>query len=174
MIGSSSFRWIPRFADALIPFLFVITQFLLVHSIVGPLYIYCFAMAAFQFNGVWSYYNMYKSAKRHRENDKAFNLLGNMPNLNIMASAFTGISFLVFGLISFVFPSNSTIQLAIPALSFFAALFYVYFAIHIWNGIVNKIENHETKVNDLERNNRGVETEETCQNPASTDINEEI
>lgn len=145
MIGSPSFRWIPRFTDALIPFLFVITQFFLVHSIWGPLYLYCLAIVAVQFNAVWSYYNMYESAKKYPENDKAFNLLGNLPNQNMIVATLSGIGFIIFGIISFVFQSNLTIQLAISTIAVVAAIGYIYYVVSTWNAVVNKIERKEAE-----------------------------
>lgn len=143
MIGSTSWRWIPRLIDSFIPFFLVITQFLLIYSIFGPVYIWCYFMSLYCFNGFLAFYNMFDNAKKHIENQNLFLILDNLPKLTLILTMVSGLTFIGLGIISQIYQSNEFIQQIIAVISTIMIIGFIYRGNIYWSRVTDKIHEIE-------------------------------
>lgn len=81
VMGTTTFRWIPRLPDAFLPMLLGACQFVMARSIASPTSAWFFGLSALCVVGFLAFSNQYRAARRYPENDEVFRALGPWPRI---------------------------------------------------------------------------------------------
>jgi ABC-type amino acid transport system permease subunit len=82
VMGTSTFRWIPRLRDAFLPMLLGACQYFMARSIVLSSPSWFFGLCALCVVGFVAFTNQYRVARLEPENDKVFAALGSGPRVS--------------------------------------------------------------------------------------------
>jgi len=138
MMGGMTFKFIPGLEDSLIPFLLGFSEFFVVRTIFSDLYQWYFALAIFCFVGWLAYFNMFHKSKvsQYTENAIILERLGSLPIVTEVWSFSMVMGFAFFGLITYQFASNLTIQYVTLSFSVIQWGAFLGRAILYWKRIV--------------------------------------
>jgi hypothetical protein len=137
MMGSTTFRWIPRLKDSFLPFALGISEIYVVSNIVEYLYSWCFSTSVFSFIGFLAFLNMFHSAKRHPENDPIFERIGKLEKMTKICAFSLAIVFALLGIISYTLKANPIAEIIIGAFSLILILAFLYRGVKYWERIVD-------------------------------------
>ena len=141
MMGSTSFRWIPKMQDSFIPFTLGFSEIYAVHNITSEgnnLYLWFYSVSLFCLIGFWAYHNMYHRARQYQENLPIFERLGKLPKFTEISVFFISIVFAIIGIISKKLSSNLTAQFIMASVSLILIVIFFVRGVHCWNKIIGK------------------------------------
>jgi hypothetical protein len=109
MIGISTYRWVPKTPDAIIPFLFALSQGFLIYSIDFQNSAWWFFSGSLVcLVGFLSFFNMYRQARKLPEkNSVVLELAGSTPRVNEIGILSFGAMLLAFGVFELMWKMNS-------------------------------------------------------------------
>jgi len=143
MMGSTTFRWIPRLRDSFLPFAIGISEFLVVHHIISDVSLWCFSLALFCFVGYLAYLNMFHSARLYSENTSIFERLGRLPKVTEIWAFCLVLIFSFLGVISHKFASSLIVQYTTAIFSVIIFGAFLYRGVRYWSRIVGTASGHK-------------------------------
>lgn len=102
-IGTMLYAWLIDFWDSVIPFLFGITQFLLIHALKPDAWspnLWFFSLASFAAVSLCAFWNQFRKASKHPENQEVLSLLGRGRLRTLIYAGLSAILFSFEGLVA--------------------------------------------------------------------------